>query len=143
MLLHLAFRLSGVLRTLCKIYDGAFMRKQLLVFGSQRFSQKASIKMFERVLDISLWLGCMCVKFLLKVIIHPKNQFFMESNLYIILIYWSSPSIYFQKASRYFLEIIEKIGHNKNAILLLTFFSFLQAIQLSENVCSHTTSQTL
>ena len=32
------------------------MPKELLVFGSQRFSQKASIKMFERGLDISLWL---------------------------------------------------------------------------------------
>ena len=80
----------------------------------------------------------------LKGIINPKNQFSMHNTNFIL--FWFNQALldgFFKKSQYISYRNLQKLGAIKTRSFLLTFPLFLQTIQLSENIDSHTTSQIL
>ena len=83
--------------------------------------------------------------FFIKGIINPppKKIFHVKHKFYTILIYSSSTSSLFKKPQQVFGRKSQKLDAIKKRIFSFTFLLFLQIVQLSENIRSHATYQTL
>ena len=83
--------------------------------------------------------------FFVKGIISPKKKtiFHAKHKFYTILIYSNSPSSLFKELQKVFGRKSQTLDAIKKRIFSFTFLLFLQKVQLSENIRSHATSQTL